>query len=76
MQAAADYRLTPRCQQPNAQNKVLMSGLIALSDRDPRSLISLPRERILETMCNWREHWLANPSKLDNRFFQPFAVWS
>jgi hypothetical protein len=42
LQAAADYRLTPRCQQPNAQNKVLMSGLIALSDRDPHSPISLP----------------------------------
>jgi hypothetical protein len=27
-------------------------------------LISLVRQEILETMRNWREHWLANPSQL------------
>ena len=27
-------------------------------------------------MSSWREHWLANPEGLDNRFYQPFAVLS
>jgi hypothetical protein len=48
---------------------------------EPRNLVppvpsdALKRE-VLETMSTWREHWLANPEGLDNRFYQPYAVLS
>jgi Domain of unknown function (DUF4111) len=54
---------------------------IILIGPEPRSLIdripsdALKRE-ILETMSSWREHWLANPEGLNNRFYQPFVVLS
>jgi hypothetical protein len=46
---------------------------LQLIGRNPRSLIASVRQEILETMRNWREHWLANPSNLNSRFLQPFA---
>ncbi len=54
---------------------------IAIVGPDPRSLIApvpgdaLKRE-ILQTMSGWRRYWLAYPERLDNRFYQPFAVLS
>lgn len=41
----------------------------------PISADALQRE-ILETMSTWRQHFLANSDKLNNRFYQPFAVLS
>jgi hypothetical protein len=41
----------------------------------PVSVEALRRE-ILETMHSWRQEFLANPDKLNNRFYQPFAVLS
>ncbi len=60
---------------------VLREKGIALSGPEPRGLV-IPvsaedlRREILDTMSTWRESFLANPHKLDNRFYQPFAVLS
>lgn len=54
---------------------------ITLIGPEPRSLVApVPvnalRQEVLDTMHTWREHWLSNPTGLDNRFYQPFAVLS
>jgi hypothetical protein len=60
---------------------VLRERGIVLAGPEPRSLVTpvsvdaLQRE-ILETMAVWRQHFLANPDKLNNRAYQPFAVLS
>ena len=60
---------------------ILRERGIALSGPEPRGLV-MPvsadalRQEILQTMHTWREQWLANPSLLNNRFYQPFAVLS
>jgi hypothetical protein len=60
---------------------VLREKGITLIGPEPRSLLApVPcealRREVLETMRTWREHWLANPDSLNNRFYQPFAVLS
>ena len=60
---------------------ILRERGIALIGPEPRDLV-MPvsadalRQEILQTMNTWREQWLANPSLLNNRFYQPFAVLS
>jgi len=34
------------------------------------------RREILATMSTWRDHLVANPGKMNNRFYQPFVVLS
>jgi hypothetical protein len=60
---------------------VLRERGIALSGPDPRSLVSpvsadALRREISDTMRTWLEDWKVNPGKLNNRFYQPFAVLS
>jgi Aminoglycoside adenylyltransferase, C-terminal domain len=60
---------------------VLRERGISMSGPDPRSLVSpvsadALRREISDTMRTWLEDWKANPSKLNNRFYQPFAVLS
>jgi len=60
---------------------VLREKGIVLSGPEPRGLVSPVsidglRREVLETMSTWRESFLASPHKLDNRFYQPFAVLS
>ena len=54
---------------------------IKLAGPEPRSLVApVPvealQQEVLDTLCIWREQLLKNPSELDNRFYQPFAVLS
>jgi Domain of unknown function (DUF4111) len=54
---------------------------ITLIGPEPRTFVApVPgedlRQAVLDTMRSWREQLLKNPSDLDNRFYQPFAVLS
>ena len=54
---------------------------ITLIGPEPRQFLSpVPpgalRKEIHETMPIWRDHFLANPGKMNNRFYQPFVVLS
>lgn len=60
---------------------VLREKGITLIGPEPRTLISpvsvaALRREILETMRTWRQQWLAEPDKMNNRFYQPFAILS
>jgi hypothetical protein len=60
---------------------VLREKGVTLIGPQPRSLVApVSREvlwrEILETMRNWREQLLADPGKLDSRWYQAFAVLS
>lgn len=54
---------------------------IALAGPDAAELIDpIPaddlRQEIMGTMCDWAQHIFANPSEMDNRWYQPFAILS
>jgi len=60
---------------------VLREEGVTLIGPDPRSLVSpvsahALRREISSTMRDWRQELLAHPDKLNNRFYQPFAVLS
>jgi hypothetical protein len=60
---------------------VLRERGVTLIGPKPRTLVpqvsaEALRREVLETMRNWRQEWLAHPDKLNNRFYQPFAVLS
>jgi len=60
---------------------ILRERGISLIGSEPRDLVTpvsveALRQETLQTMRTWREQWLANPSSLNNRFYQPFAVLS
>jgi hypothetical protein len=60
---------------------VLRERGVTLIGPEPHSLVppvsaDLLRQEVLETMRTWREHLLANPNKLNNRWRQTFVVLS
>jgi hypothetical protein len=60
---------------------VLREKGVTLVGPEPRTLVSpvsadALRREILDTMHDWRQELLANPDKLNNRAYQPFAVLS
>ena len=60
---------------------VLRERGITLIGPEPRSLVTpvsadALRAEIFATMRSWREHFLANPGELNNRWYQTFAVLS